>query len=158
MEEVKNSGWKNPIDLEIVNAIQWKSPEPLNTYKENTCNYIFNGINTILILCVQIQTTIWKLPNCFHSLNEAVEQFYLSHWKIYFSFAPKSRRVHDGIIILQSVTSDYDRILTMLLGSSRNGRLDVTLFSIPTTSGTACQCNPEGCIVQHDQADSTRQP
>ena len=35
-----------------------------------------------------------------------------------------------------SVTSDYDSILAMLLGSSRNGRLEVTPFSVPTTFGT----------------------
>ena len=35
-----------------------------------------------------------------------------------------------------SVTNDYDCILAMLLGSSSNGRLEVTQFSIPATSGT----------------------
>ena len=35
-----------------------------------------------------------------------------------------------------SVTNDYHYILVMLLGSSRNGRLEVTQFSVPTTSGT----------------------
>ena len=35
-----------------------------------------------------------------------------------------------------SVTNDYDYILAMLLGSSRNGRLEVTQFSVPITSGT----------------------
>ena len=48
-----------------------------------------------------------------------------------------------------SVTSDYDCILAMLLGSSRNGRLEVTRFS--TYHFWNCQCNPEGCIVQHAQ-------
>ena len=33
-------------------------------------------------------------------------------------------------------TSDYDCILAMLLGSSRNGRLEVTQFSVSTSSGT----------------------
>ena len=56
-----------------------------------------------------------------------------------------------------SVTVDYDCILAMLLGSSRNGRLEVTQFSVPTTSGN-CQCNPERCKEQHIRADSTRQP
>ena len=32
-----------------------------------------------------------------------------------------------------SVTSDYDCILVMLPGSSKNGRLEVTQFSVPTT-------------------------
>ena len=35
-----------------------------------------------------------------------------------------------------SVNNDYDCILVMLLGSSRNSRSEVTRFSIPTTSGT----------------------
>ena len=35
-----------------------------------------------------------------------------------------------------SVTSDCDCILAMLLGSSRNGRLEVNAFSVPSTSGT----------------------
>ena len=35
-----------------------------------------------------------------------------------------------------SVTNDYDCILAMLLGSSRNGRSEVTQFSVPTTSET----------------------
>ena len=35
-----------------------------------------------------------------------------------------------------SVNSDYGCILVMLLGLSRNGRLEVTRFSIPTTSKT----------------------
>ena len=34
------------------------------------------------------------------------------------------------------VTNDYDCILAMLLGSNKNGRLEVTQFSVPTTSGT----------------------
>ena len=34
------------------------------------------------------------------------------------------------------VTSDYDCILAMLLRSSRNGRLEVTRFSVSTTSRT----------------------
>ena len=37
-----------------------------------------------------------------------------------------------------SVTNDYDCISAMLLGSSRNGRLEVTPFSVPTTSGSVC--------------------
>ena len=35
-----------------------------------------------------------------------------------------------------SVTSDYDCILAMLPGSKKNGRLEVTPFSVSTTSGT----------------------
>ena len=35
-----------------------------------------------------------------------------------------------------SVTNDYDCILLMLLESSKNGRLEVTQFSVSTTSGT----------------------
>ena len=35
-----------------------------------------------------------------------------------------------------SVTNDYDCILAMLLGSSRNGRLEMTQFSVTTTSET----------------------
>ena len=35
-----------------------------------------------------------------------------------------------------SVTNDYDCISAMLLWSSRNGRLEVTQFSVPITSGT----------------------
>ena len=34
------------------------------------------------------------------------------------------------------VTSDYDCILAMLLGSSKNGRIEVNQFSALTTSGT----------------------
>ena len=34
-----------------------------------------------------------------------------------------------------SATSNYDCIV-MLFGSSRNGRIEVTPFSVPTTSGT----------------------
>ena len=49
-----------------------------------------------------------------------------------------------------SVTSDYNCILTMLIGSSRNGRLEVTQFSVFTSFGTAsvilrdALCNPSG--------------
>ena len=32
--------------------------------------------------------------------------------------------------------SDYDCILVMLLGSNKNGRLELTQFSVPTASGT----------------------
>ena len=35
-----------------------------------------------------------------------------------------------------SVTNDYNCIIAMLLESSRNGRLEVTQFSVPTTSET----------------------
>ena len=35
-----------------------------------------------------------------------------------------------------SVNSDYGCILVMLLGSRKNGRLEVAQFSVPTTSGT----------------------
>ena len=35
-----------------------------------------------------------------------------------------------------SFTSDYDCNLAMLLRLSRNGRLELTQFSVPTTSGT----------------------
>ena len=41
-----------------------------------------------------------------------------------------------------SVTSDNDYILAMLLGSSRNNRLEMTWFSVTTTFGTSA--NPEG--------------
>ena len=34
-----------------------------------------------------------------------------------------------------SVTNDYHYILVMLLGLSRNSRLEVTQFSVPTISG-----------------------
>ena len=46
---------------------------------------------------------------------------------------------NNGVININrlSVTNYYDCILAMLLGSSRNGILEVTQFSIPTTSGTA---------------------
>ena len=37
---------------------------------------------------------------------------------------------------LSCCTSDYDCILAMLLGSTRNGRLEVTRFSVFTTSRT----------------------
>ena len=40
------------------------------------------------------------------------------------------------IILWLSVNSDYDCILVMLPGLSRNGRLEVTPFSVSTTSGT----------------------
>ena len=49
-----------------------------------------------------------------------------------------------------SVTSDYDCILVMLIGSSRNGRLEVTPFSVSTTSRTVsvirrdALCNTSG--------------
>ena len=36
-----------------------------------------------------------------------------------------------------SVTSDYDCVLAMLFGSSRNGTLDVTQFSVATIFETA---------------------
>ena len=35
-----------------------------------------------------------------------------------------------------SVTSDYERILARMLGSSKNGRLEATPFSVPTISET----------------------
>ena len=35
-----------------------------------------------------------------------------------------------------SVNSDYDCILVMLLGASRNGRLEVTRFSVPSIFAT----------------------
>ena len=35
-----------------------------------------------------------------------------------------------------SVNSDYDCIVVMLLGSSKNGRLELTLFSVPANSRT----------------------
>ena len=50
----------------------------------------------------------------------------------------------------QSVNTDYDCILAMLLGSSRNGTLKMTRFSIPTASGTVsviqndAKCNLSG--------------
>ena len=43
------------------------------------------------------------------------------------------------IINLLSVNSDYDCILAMLLGSSRDGRLEVTQLSVPTTSETVSE-------------------
>ena len=49
-----------------------------------------------------------------------------------------------------SVTNDYDCILAMLLRSSQNGRLEMTQFSVPTTSGTVsvirrvAKCNTFG--------------
>ena len=54
------------------------------------------------------------------------------------------------IIIRLSVTSDYDYILAMLLGLSTNGKLKVTQFSVPITSGTVsiirrdAKCNTSG--------------
>ena len=48
----------------------------------------------------------------------------------------------------QSVTGDSDCILAMLIGSSRNGRLEVTQFSVSTTSANG-QSNLDICIVQH---------
>ena len=54
-----------------------------------------------------------------------------------------------------SVTSDYDCILAMQLRLSRNDRLEVTPFSVPTTSGTvsviwrdAKKCNTSGLTAQ----------
>ena len=40
------------------------------------------------------------------------------------------------LIYRLSVSNDYDCILAMLLGSSKNGRLEVTRFSVLTTFGT----------------------
>ena len=52
-----------------------------------------------------------------------------------------------------SVTSDYDCISAMLLGSNKNGRLEVTQFSVPATSITVsvicrnAKCNTPGLTV-----------
>ena len=46
------------------------------------------------------------------------------------------------------VTSDYGCILAMLLGSSRNGRLEMTQLSVPTTSGTVS-------VIQRDARCNT---
>ena len=59
-----------------------------------------------------------------------------------------SCRKYHHIIICQSLVSDYDCILVMLLGSSKNGRLEVDRFTVPTNSGTAnvrnALCNMSG--------------
>ena len=47
-----------------------------------------------------------------------------------------------------SVISDYDCYLVMLLGLSRNGRLEATIFSIPTTSVTVS-------VIQRDANRNT---
>ena len=51
---------------------------------------------------------------------------------------PKSRQCAVIVLLIYrvSVISDYDCILVMLLGSSRDKRLEVTSFSVLTTSGT----------------------
>ena len=60
---------------------------------------------------------------------------------------------------LSCCTSDYDCILAMLLGSTRNGRLEVTRFSVPTTSGTVsvirrdALCNTSGLSVPGTHTD-----
>ena len=43
-----------------------------------------------------------------------------------------------------SVTSDYGSILAMLLGSSRNGRLELARLLVPTTSGTVSVIQKDG--------------
>ena len=55
-----------------------------------------------------------------------------------------------------SVTSDYDYILAMLLGSNKNSKVEVTSF-LSTYHIWCSQCNPEGCKAQPVQTDSTRQ-
>ena len=47
-----------------------------------------------------------------------------------------------------SVTGDYDLILAKLLVWSRNGRIDVIRFSVPTTSGTVS-------VIQRDAKRNT---
>ena len=49
-------------------------------------------------------------------------------WQLYFAKTSNNNRL--------TVTSNYDFTLAMLLGSSRNGRLEVTRLSVPTTFGT----------------------
>ena len=51
----------------------------------------------------------------------------------------------------QSVTSDYDCILAILIGSSKKGRLEMTSFSVPTASESIS-------IIWRNAMSNTKQP
>ena len=94
----------------------------------------FMLVNSLMLVAVYLQGTLASLLVC----NGWIERILLVYCVRWDDPLPDvSQCLKMFIIILRlSVTRDYDCISAMLLGSGTNVRIQVTRYSVPTTSGT----------------------